>query len=186
VSLGKTTWHKLPSVSWSRSIYSSAPDSSCFSSLPPPLVATQPLDSALLKDTIGTQDAAFQISSVNSVKRIVKTPQLASQVDTRVRRVVRSGDDKAAMLEQQRTKREARIKMRGGGMCIAIPLHIDCPLTTFQPTDIANLTDLSNDIQSAEGELARDAILSQDLSNKAERAATVSSDIESIRASSKT
>lgn len=79
------------------------------------LSATQPVDSALLKETIQTQDAAFQLSSGNALKRISKATQLASQVDGRIARVIKSGQEKTDILEAQRIKREASLVVQGEG-----------------------------------------------------------------------
>lgn len=80
-----------------------------------PLPATQPVNAGLLKNTIETQDAAFQLSSGNAVKRSTKISQLAMQVDARVSRVVHSGEEKMKVLEDQRTRREASVKVEGKG-----------------------------------------------------------------------
>jgi len=81
-----------------------------------PFEATQPLDTALLRETIAAQDTAFQLSSVGCQKRATKPALLASQVDSRIQKVIRSGEDKSTLLEEQRARRDGRRRaVKDGG-----------------------------------------------------------------------
>lgn len=74
--------------------------------------ATQPLDSALNHATIAAQDAAFQMSRLSCAARTTKPIKLASQVDTRIQRVMTSSADKFTLLGEQRQRREARRRLK--------------------------------------------------------------------------
>jgi hypothetical protein len=55
------------------------------------------------------------MSNLSCATRINKPALLTTQVDTRIGRVVKSGEDKSGVLDEQRRRREARRRVIGGG-----------------------------------------------------------------------
>lgn len=126
--------------------------------------ATQSLDNKLLRDTIAAQEAAFQMSHLSCQARISKPTKLASQVDTRIQRVINSGSDKSALLEEQRKRREGRRRLVG---------H------TVERKEQA-----SKDLHDSEDLLARGATSIVTQNAKARRAEDVAADVAVMQQSS--
>jgi len=122
--------------------------------------ATQPLDTALLRETIAAQDTAFQLSSIGCSKRATKPTLLASQVDSRIQKVIKSGEDKSALLEEQRKRREARRRL----------VKEDIPGKAEAAADLQKVEALLQQISS---ELPKQVL-------KAQRAASVASEVDRL------
>ncbi|KAK9895573.1 hypothetical protein P389DRAFT_203473 [Cystobasidium minutum MCA 4210] len=127
-----------------------------------PPSATQPVNAGLLKSTIETQDAAFQLSSGNAVKRSTKSSQLAAQVDSRIGRVIKSGEEKTKLLSEQRIRRESS--------------------AVIQNIDSVSNKDVSADLQATEKALSVATSTIGTVREKAERAASIAADVSVMQA----
>ena len=113
--------------------------------------ATQPIDKALLRATIQAQDAALQMSSLSCSKRVSKPALLTSQVDTRISKVVKSGEDKSGILEEQRKRREARRRVTGVGgcHCTHVQPYINANSRSV-PAEVTSKEQTTSDLQASD------------------------------------
>lgn len=87
------------------------------------LTAQQPVDAALLKETIETQDSAFSFSSANGNQRLEKLPLFSEQVGRRVKQDLSTKEREMALLRQEHTSRKARSRLGDKGEQWALSLR---------------------------------------------------------------
>ena len=80
------------------------------------------------------------MSTLNCAKRTTKPALLASQVDTRIKKVVDSGEAKSALLEEQKQRRAARRRLVGGGeLFCCFPTRLSVPGTKLCPSSVQSI-----------------------------------------------
>lgn len=147
-------------------------------------MATQPVDKALLRATIDAAAAASQMDAISCGKRVSKPALLATQVDTRISRVIKSGEDKSEMLDEQRRRRDARRRIIGGGEIWRAQASRPKLTAVFDAilAEVVAKEQAKADLHTSEQLLQRAAEALQRQREKAGRAAEVAAEVARLRA----